>query len=287
MNNNKFLITVLAVLVLARSGMAIASDMDPFLASGANLIEGVSGEVVLRFDNNPVSPTFGQYLPVTSGQMQVGDLLVGIFDATWVNIPASVLEPGLECTGVYMVAVSGITDVTAAGSFFTGDLALSAVDPILVDAVLGVVAAPGDVAFLFEHALNDLLISTASLITAIGTATNGTAVTRASIGASPDFFSGEDVYLDVEAYSPAFGTPGVSLRGSLSAGLTVSQWGFDSVLMSDGYCPTGPAGDCFDLGFSSDRLVTGLLNFYEQGASRVSFSLISSTPVELMSFSVE
>jgi hypothetical protein len=39
-------------------------------------------------------------------------------------------------------------------------------------------------------------------------------------------------------------------------------------------CPPETAPDCFDAVLSSDRMVSGLAGFYEQGATRISFAIL-------------
>ena len=268
-------VAIAAALSISTSVSAVDPDINTFIKAGVNLLEDDSGELVLRFDDDPGSGTFGQFISVTTGEMQEGDIVIGVFDISWINTATALLEPDTELTGVYIAAIADITDVTGVGSFFTGDIEFAAVDPIIVSALLGVTAFAGNVAFFYEDVANNLSISTDGALSAIANATDGTNIAIASISASQDYFKGNDVYLDLNAYS--YGTPGVTLRGSIEAGLSLDYWGLDRPLVTGGMCPFGIFGDCFDMVLSGSLLVSELAGFGIQDDTQFSFKTV--TPV--------
>lgn len=273
------MLAVCAVSLVATS--AQASIISPYLEVGLNLFEDDSGDIVLRFDDDPQSPSFGTYVPVISGQIAEGDLFVMVLDISWINNVSNALEPGSEVTGVMIMSVAGISDVTPAGAFFTGDIEFAAVDPLLSSAILGVTASAGDVGFFFEDSANNLDISTDSALSAIANATDGTSILTTALSGPSDYFEGNDIYLDLVSYSALAGTPGVSLRGSFEAGLTISNWNLDGLLVSDGVCPFGIFGDCFDMVISGSLLVSDLDGFDIQDDAQFSFERKVPEPAPL------
>lgn len=252
---------------------AHAGVVEGYLQDGINLFEDDSGDIVLRFDGQPDSDTFGTWQLLTSGLIQEGDIFISVMDFSWINNAANVLEPAGEVTGVFITSVAGITDVTAAGPFFTGDIEFAAVDPLLTSALLGVGASAGDVGFFFEDGANNLNLSTDSAVATIGNATDGTSLLSVALTSPSDYFEGNDVHLDLVAYSALAGTPGVSLRGNFEGGLTINGGSLSGDIVSGGMCPFGIFGDCFDLVVSGSYLVSDLDGFAIQDDAQFSFKL--------------
>ena len=267
--------TALALLTATLiAGTAHAGLLDTYLESGVNLLKDDSGELVMRFDEQ-----LQDYVFVDDGQLQVNDILISVFDISWVNDAANVLEPSTEVTGVMIATVAGITDVSPAGPFTTGDLELAAVDPFLTSALLGIPAAAGDVAYFFEDAGNDLNISTDNPLTALASATNGSMILSAALTAPTDYLQGNDVYLDMVAYTPLAGPPGVTPRGGFEGGLSITQWNLSGSLNSGAMCPQGIFGDCHDMVVSGTYLISELNGFDIQNDAQFSFSRTGeSTP---------
>ena len=222
-------VLMLAAITAFGTGIAQAALIDQYLNTGANVIEDDSNEYIFRADN-------GGYVPILSGPIENGDVLVQILDFPIIN-GVNIDSDGNELTGIALNVITGIsaprTETTISGptviSYTAVDFTMTAASAAdwLALAGVNVAALPFDatglITLAFEDANNNLDVSTQDYVTTVGTtATDGTLVAAMGLGAG-DGINALDVPLNVETFSPAFNAaavPGVTIFGTFGYGLS-------------------------------------------------------------------
>jgi len=221
-----------ALLLLLGAGSASASTVNDLLDGSGDVFEDDSAETVFRPDGQ------GGYTVVTTGELQAGDIVVGIQDFPQVNgVTLDTLPPtGTELTGIFVFEVDSVVisptnifspigqegTVTFVAASPTDWLLLTGIDLSTLGA--GYDATDQVAALIYEDPGNptDLNLFTQNYSTALGNATDGNLQMVMTMGTASSFGA-----VNFADYNPANGgTPGVTIRGNYESSFNVVENNF-------------------------------------------------------------
>lgn len=217
---------------------AQASPVSSYFTGGYNLVEDDSNEYIFRATDNG-------YEIVTTGNIQVGDVLAQILDFPIIN-GTNIDSAGLEFTGIALNVVTNLSPtkiidpIGPIPAYTAVDITFGAAS---ADQWLGLTGinlgsysfdTTGLISLLFGDTSNDLNINTQAWPASVGTATNGDLLIALALSDLDDYLVSADVPLDIGVFAPdGAEVPGVTTYGTFGYQLSVAYEGLPGSIISD------------------------------------------------------